>query len=290
MARLAATLINPQTCKRSKAVAEQHYNLGNEFYSSWLDPYMQYTCAYWQPGDDLAAAQRHKLDLICRKLELKPGERVLELGCGWGGFARYACEHYGVQVEAYNISTEQVAFARARCAEQNLPATFHLSDYRNASGTFDKAVSIGMLEHVGAKNYRAFFELIRARLKPDGLALVHSIGCNETKRTSDAWFLKYIFPGGQLPSHVQLTRALEKVMVVEDIHNIGEHYDRTLMAWFERFDESWPRFREQYGERFYRMWKYYLLSCAGSFRARNIHLWQYVLSPEGKVGGYDSVR
>lgn len=290
MARLAATLVNPQTRRRSTQVAEQHYNLGNSFYSAWLDPYMQYTCAYWAPGDDLAAAQYRKLDLVCRKLQLQPGQRVLELGCGWGGFARFACEHYGVQVEAYNISTEQVAFARERCAEKDLPATFHLNDYREATGTFDRVVSIGMLEHVGEKNYRAFFELIRERLKPDGLALVHSIGCNETKRTSDPWFHKYIFPGGQLPSLVQLTSALEQVMAVEDVHNFGTHYDKTLMAWFERFNSVWPQFAELYGERFYRMWKYYLLSCAGSFRARNIQLWQFVLSPLGHLGGYDSVR
>lgn len=290
MARLAATLGNPQTRHRSKQVAEQHYNLGNAFYSSWLDPYMQYTCAYWGAGDDLEAAQRRKLDLICRKLDLRGGERVLELGCGWGGFARFACEHYGVEVEGYNISTEQVNFARARCAEKNLPATFHLSDYREASGTFDKVVSIGMLEHVGEKNYRPFFELIRQCLKPDGLALVHSIGCNETKRTSDPWFRKYIFPGGQLPSLMQLTRALEDVLLIEDVHNMGAHYDKTLMAWFERFDQSWPQFAAEYGERFYRMWKYYLLSCAGSFRARNIQLWQLVLSPQGRAGGYTSVR
>jgi len=290
MARLAASLINPQTRRRSIRVAEQHYNLGNEFYGSWLDPYMQYTCAYWAEGDDLAAAQRRKLDLICRKLQLQPGQRVLELGCGWGGFARFACEHYGVEVEGYNISSEQVAFARERCAEKNLPATFHLSDYREATGQFDKVVSIGMLEHVGEKNYHAFFELIRACLKPDGLALVHSIGCNETKHTSDPWFQKYIFPGGQLPSLVQLATSLEQVMIIEDVHNIGAHYDKTLMAWFERFEQVWPQFSEQYGESFYRMWKYYLLSCAGSFRARNIELWQLVLSPLGHVGGYDSVR
>lgn len=290
MARLAAAFINPQTRRRSTAVAEQHYNLGNDFYSTWLDPYMQYTCAYWKESDTLEAAQEHKLDLICRKLNLQAGERVLELGCGWGGFARFACEHYGVQVDGYNISTEQVAYARERCAQKNLPATFHLSDYREATGTFDKVVSIGMLEHVGEKNYPAFFELIRRCLKPDGLALIHSIGCNETKNTSDPWFQKYIFPGGQLPSLVQLTQTLEHVLVIEDVHNMGAHYDRTLMAWFERFDESWPQFSESYGERFYRMWKYYLLSCAGSFRARNIQLWQLVLSPLGHVGGYDSLR
>lgn len=290
MARLAATLVNPQTRRRSQQVAEQHYNLGNEFYASWLDPYMQYTCAYWGQGDDLAAAQRRKLDLICRKLQLQPGQRVLELGCGWGGFARYACRHYGVQVEGYNISSEQVTFARERCTQENLPATFYLKDYREAEGTFDRVVSIGMLEHVGDKNYRAFFELIRERLKPDGLALVHSIGCNETKRTSDPWFQKYIFPGGQLPSLVQVATALEQVLTIEDVHNLGAHYDKTLMAWFERFNQSWSHYAQQYDERFYRMWKYYLLSCAGSFRARNIQLWQFVLSPLGQVGGYDSVR
>lgn len=283
-----SALVNPQCLHRSRRVAEVHYDLGNDFFQAMLDPYMQYTCGYWRQAQTLAAAQEAKLDLVCRKLQLRPGERVLELGCGWGGFARFAAERYGVEVVGYNISREQVGFARRFCA--GLPVEIRHADYRTAEGTFDKLISIGMCEHVGSRNYRKFLKMQRARLKPDGLALLHTIGCLQTKRTSDPWFSKYIFPGGQLPSLVQLAVAAEGLFVVEDVHNIGADYDPTLMAWFRNFTDRWDRFSERYGDRIFRMWSYYLLSCAGAFRARDIQLWQIVLSPQGMEGGYESVR
>ena len=285
---LRARLYNLQSPVRSRRVAEIHYDLGNRFYERMLDPWMQYTCAYWRCAGDLAAAQEAKLELICQKLHLQPGDSVLELGGGWGGFARFAAERHGCKVTVYNISRHQVEFARAFC--RDLPVEIHHADYREAVGTYDKVVSIGLCEHVGVRNYRGFFDLQRRLLRKDGLMLLHTIGCNVTKRTSDPWFTKYIFPGGQLPSLPQLMTAIEGRFVVEDLHNLGADYDRTMMAWYDNFTTHWPEFQEQYGDRFQRMWTYYLLSCAGSFRARNIQLWQLVCSPDGVPGGYLPVR
>lgn len=287
-AMVRATFVNPQCLRRSRKVAEVHYDLGNEFYQAMLDPYMQYTCGYWRQARTLASAQEAKLDLVCRKLQLRQGERVLELGCGWGGFARFAAEKYGVEVVSYNISRQQVEFARRFCA--GLPVEIRRADYRESEGVYDKVVSIGMCEHVGSRNYRNFLKLQRQRVKPGGLVLLHTIGCLQTKLTSDPWFTKYIFPGGQLPSMAQLTSAAEGQFVIEDVHNIGADYDPTLMAWFRNFTGSWEQFRDHYGDCFFRMWSYYLLSCAGAFRTRDIQLWQIVLSPDGTGGGYESVR
>jgi len=219
---------------------------------------------------------------------LVPGEKILELGCGWGGFARYAAEHYGVQVVAYNISTEQIEWARARC--KGLPVEFHLEDYREATGTFDKVAAIGLCEHIGYKNYRSFFELAHRCLKPGGIFLLHTIGRNSSTFYCDAWLDRYIFPGGMLPSAAQLGEGMDGLFVIEDWHNFGADYDHTLMAWHANCEKSWPNFSAEYGERFYRMWRYYLLSCAGAFRSRQIQLWQLVLSKDGIRGGWKGVR
>ena len=284
-----ARLFNRQSKQRAIQVAKVHYDIGNAFYEAMLDPYMQYTCAYWNgTARDLASAQEAKLDLICRKMGLAPGEKILELGCGWGGFARYAAEHYGVQVIAYNISNAQVEWARARC--KGLPVEFRLQDYREATGTFDKVAAIGLCEHVGYKNYRSFFELVHRCLEPGGIFLLHTIGRNSATRYCDAWMDRYIFPGGMLPSATQLGQAMDDLFVMEDWHSFGTDYDHTLMAWHANFEKSWPRFTEEYGERFYRMWRYYLLSCAGAFRCRDIQLWQLVLSKDGIRGGWKGVR
>ena len=285
---LKARLCNLQSPRRSRRVAEMHYDLGNTFYQHMLDPWMQYTCAYWKEVDTLAQAQEAKLDLVCRKLNLNSGDHVLELGGGWGGFARFAAERYGCRVTSYNLSREQVAYARESC--RDLPIDIRHEDYRRAEGRYDKVASIGMMEHVGSSNYGKFLEICQRCLKPDGLMVLHTIGCNHTKRVSDPWFTKYIFPGGQLPSPQQPMWAAEKRFVVEDLHNIGADYDPTLMAWFDNFHRNWPLFEKELGKTFYRMWTYYLLSCAGSFRARNVQLWQIVLSPKGVIGGYTPVR
>lgn len=283
-----ARLFNMQDKDRSKRVAQCHYDLSHEFYECMLGPHMQYTCAYWKQAGTLAEAQEQKLELICRKLQLRPGERVLELGCGWGGFARYAALHYGCSVVAYNISEQQVSYARRWCA--GLPVEIRLGDYRDAAGEYEKVAAIGICEHVGYKNYRTLMEVIHRTVRPHGLALLHSIGNNASTAIGDPWFDKYIFPGGMLPSVAQLSLAMEGLFVMEDWHNFGTDYDRTLLAWQENIDRHQGQWSAEFDDRFFRMWRYYLLSLAGAFRARTIHLWQIVLSKRGCLGGYESVR
>jgi cyclopropane-fatty-acyl-phospholipid synthase len=285
---LKARLFNMQNRKRSQRVAHRHYDLDNSFYEKMLGSCMQYTCAYWQKAVTLAEAQEHKLDLICRKLQLQKGERILELGCGWGGFAHYAATRYGCSVVAYNISSEQVAYARRWCAD--LPVEVIQGDYREATGEYDKVAAIGLCEHVGYKNYRTLMETMHRTLKPRGLCLLHTIGNNASVTTADPWFDRYIFPGGMLPSGAQLSAAIDGLLVMEDWHNFGPDYDRTLMAWQRNTDDHREELGLKFDERFRRMWRYYLLSLAGAFRARRIHLWQIVLSKHGLLGGYTSVR
>ncbi|QXI30386.1 cyclopropane fatty acyl phospholipid synthase [Pseudomonas vanderleydeniana] len=280
-------LLNLQNRKRAWQVGEQHYDLGSDFYASMLDPRMAYTCGYWREADNLAEAQDAKLDLICRKLRLEPGMRVLDIGCGWGSFMSYAAQHYGVECVGVTISRDQAEWARQRYA--GLPLEFRLQDYRDVDEPFDHIVSIGMFEHVGRKNHRVYMETAARCLKDDGLFLLHTIGKNRRHSTTDRWIDKYIFPNGDLPSIGQIGDAVDGLFVVEDLHNFGADYDKTLMAWYDNFEAAWPRFAGQMGERFRRMWRYYLLSCAGAFRARDIQLWQWVLSKKGVVGGYQRV-
>lgn len=293
-AYLKNTFWNHQSKPRSKQVAHVHYNLGNDLYQPMLGPTMAYTCGYWKDVDTLDAAQNQKYDLVCRKLNLQPGERVLELGCGWGGFAAYAAKNFGVEMHSVNISTEQMAYAADLC--RDLPVYLYTTDYRNIDiynpqgKRFDKLVSIGMCEHVGCKNYATFLKIARQQLNDDGLFLLHTIGKTESLHFADPWIQKYIFPNGMLPTVQALSMASEPYFVIEDVHNFGADYDKTLMAWYQNFKHSWSQLTSQYDERFYRMWCYYLLSCAGAFRARKTHLFQFVLSPNGVVGGYDSIR
>lgn len=284
-------LFNNQSKSRSQEVAERHYNLNNSFYQAMLGTSMAYTCAYWKNATDLDSAQRAKYDLVCQKLMLRPGERVLELGCGWGGFAKHAAENYGVTVDAVNLASKQIQLAKTLC--KNLPVKLYTCDYRDTDLynpqriLYDKVVSIGLCEHVGHKNYRHFMRLVRRQLKDDGLFLLHTIGKNISRHATDRWIQKYIFPGGMLPSLNLLSRAAENLFVIEDLHNFGADYDTTLMAWHANFERAWPHFNDQFDERFYRMWRYYLLICAGSFRARSMQLWQFVLSPKGQLNGYE---
>ncbi len=285
---LKSIILNRQNKKRAKQVAEQHYDLSNELYMSFLDPYNQYTCGYFKDTNDLNQAQEKKLDLICKKLQLKPTDRVLDIGCGWGGFAKYAAEHYGCHVTGISISKEQIKYAQD--FTKGLPVEIKMIDYRDLNEQFDKILICGMIEHVGFKNYRKIFEIVNANLKEDGLFLLHTIGGNKTIYAVDPWIDKYIFPNGMLPSVKQISNAMEKLFVVEDWHNFGPYYDPTLMAWFKNFDTNWHNIKANYDERFYRMWKYYLLSCAGIFRARGLQLWQIVMSKKGIEGGYQSFR
>jgi cyclopropane-fatty-acyl-phospholipid synthase len=288
LTEIEAKLWNLQTRRRAKVVARQHYDLGNEFFAWMLDSRMQYTCAYWKEAASLEAAQEAKLRLICDKIALVPGERVLDLGCGWGGFARFAAERYGCRVTAVNISKEQIAFAREHCA--GLPVELLAIDYRDVSGTFDKVVAIGLCEHVGPKNYRRLMETVHRGLRDGGLFLLHTIGSNRSERVTDPWIDRYIFPHSLLPSITRLGKAAEGLFVVEDWHNFGSDYDRTLMAWYAKLLPHRGAIVERFGERFLRMWDFYLLVCAGSFRCRRNQLWQVVLSKGGVRGGYTSVR
>lgn len=284
---LKARYLNKQTSQRAWEVGEQHYDLGNDFYASMLDSRMTYTCGYWKDAVTLEEAQAAKLDLICRKLELRPGMRVLDIGCGWGSFMSYAAEHYGVECVGVTISRAQAEWAKHRYRDLSLE--FRLQDYRDVDEQFDRIASVGMFEHVGRKNHRIYMETAQRCLKDDGLFLLHTIGKNQRNSVPDPWIDKYIFPNGDLPSLGQIGDAVDGLFVVEDVHNFGADYDRTLMEWAKRFEHEWPRFAGELGERFYRMWRYYLLSCAGAFRARDIQLWQWVMSKRGMPGGYHRV-
>jgi cyclopropane-fatty-acyl-phospholipid synthase len=285
---LRRSLFNAQSSRRAFQVGERHYDIGNDLFEAMLDGSMSYSCGYWEYADNLEQAQQHKLELICRKLQLKPGERLLEVGCGWGGLMRYAAKHYGVEVVGVTVSREQQQLAQARC--RGLPVTVELKDYRDISGEYDKVVSVGMFEHVGEKNYPIFFDTVGRMLKDDGLFLLHTIGSHRTVKSVDPWIVKYIFPNSRLPSAREITSVLERRFLIEDWHNFGPDYDRTLMAWWENFERAWPRLEPHYGRRFYRMWKYYLQSCAGLFRSRQGQLWQLVLSKRSYPGIYRSVR
>ncbi|NOY38265.1 MAG: cyclopropane fatty acyl phospholipid synthase [Chlorobi bacterium] len=277
---LRTRLFNMQNKVRSRKVSEQHYDLGNDLFTRMLDKRLNYTAAYWKNAINLDEAQEAKLDLVCRKLELKEGMSVLELGCGWGSFAKFAAEKYGVKVVALNISEEQVKLARK--ITEGLPVEIRKMDYREATGTYDAVVSIGIMEHVGYKNYRIYMELTDRCLKDDGIALIHTIGTNKSTTHTNPWTDKYIFPYGMLPSIAQLSRAMEGRFVIEDWHNFGPDYDKTLMAWYDNFEKAWPELREKYGDRFYRMWRFYLLTSAGGFRSRNNQLWQVVMTKPGR--------
>jgi len=258
-----------------------------------LDPYMQYSCAYWDRGaNSLADAQKDKLQLIGEKLQLQPGMRLLDIGCGWGGLANYMHETFGISVVGLTISKEQLAFAKERFGKPGIE--FRLQDYRHCEDEpFDRIVSVGMLEHVGYKNYKVYFNKVFDLLKKDGLALIHSIGDTMTDVKCDPWIDKYIFPNGLLPSARHITNAIPEPYVIEDWHNFGSSYDLTLMEWYKNFSKAWPELSKNLGldERFKRMWTYYLLTCAGAFRARvSPQLWQIVMGHVGQKGGYKSVR
>jgi cyclopropane-fatty-acyl-phospholipid synthase len=285
---LRARLFNLQHPRRAFEIGKHHYDIGNDLYSRMLDARMTYSCGYWAEATTLDEAQEAKLDLICRKLQLRPGHRVLDIGCGWGGAAAFAAERYGVEAVGVTVSEEQVRHARE--VYRDLPVEFRLQDYRELNEKFDRVFSIGMFEHVGYKNYRTFFDVVRRCLKPEGLMVLHTIGSNRSTTRTDPWISKYIFPNSMLPSAAQITEAFEQRFVLEDWHSFGADYDRTLMAWHENFERAWPHLAQSYEERFYRMWRYYLLSCAGSFRARKNQLWQIVLSPHGVPGGYRAPR
>ena len=286
MAYLIAMLANMQNPTQVRSNIKHHYDIGNDLYRAMLDKRMVYTGAFWDHSHNLNEAQELKLEMVCQKLGLQPGQRILDIGCGWGSFAKYAAESYGVTVVGINISPKQIALGRQIC--QGLPVEIRFQDYRDLNEKFDHIVSLGMFEHVGHKNYRTFMKKVFSCLADDGMFLLQTIGSNVSVHTTDSWISKYIFPNSMLPSIKQISRAMEGLFVMEDWHNFGVHYDKTLMAWFQNFDKKWTSLKDKYTERFYRMWKYYLLSCAGAFRSRKIQLWQIALSKEGLKDGFSA--
>ncbi|MCH8233566.1 MAG: cyclopropane fatty acyl phospholipid synthase [Bacteroidetes bacterium] len=288
LADLKAFFFNMQNQAKSKISVREHYDISNEFYMSFLDPYNQYTCGYFRDTDELDRAQEDKLDLICKKLDIHKEDRVLDIGCGWGGFSRFAAEKYGYNVTGITISDQQLNYATEYC--KDLPVTLKKMDYRDLSEKFDKILICGMIEHVGYKNYRRIMEVVHQCLNDSGKFLLQTIGARTSTRTMDPWMSKYIFPNAMLPSMKQLSRATEGLFVMEDWQNFGAYYDQTLMAWYENFKRNWSKHKSKYNERFYRMWEYYLLSSAASFRARKNQLWQIVFTPNGQPGVFRYMR
>ena len=269
---LIAVGINQQTRSRATRVARQHYDLGNELYECMLDRRMVYSCARWENATGLDEAQKAKLDFVCRKLRLQPGMTLLDIGCGWGGLVKYAAQTHGVKVVGITLSRQQMTLAQEVC--KGLPVEIRLQDYRDIDETFDRVASLGMFEHVGYKNYRTFFEAAHRSLRPGGFFFLSTIGCNSSTYVTDPWIDKYIFPNSYLPSAALISKAMEGLFVLENWENWARDYDRTIMAWFQNFQQHWKNLEARYGPRFYRMWKYYLMGTAASFRAGRNQVWQ----------------
>ena len=279
--RRLSWLLNMQNRTRSKRVARQHYDVGNDLYEKMLDQMMMYSSGYWRQAETLDEAQEAKLELIACKLDLQPTARILDIGCGWGGACRFFAERYGAEVTGVTLSGEQAKLAREHC--EGHAVRILQQDYRDlpSSETFDVIYSIGMFEHVGYKNYRTFMLKAHELLPTEGRFLLHTIGRNTTGISTDPWINRYIFPHGMVPSIRQIGESIENLFVMEDWHTFGRDYDRTLMAWLTNFESAWESLRECYDERFFRMWRYYLSCCAGSFRSRQNQLWQVLLVKDG---------
>lgn len=285
---LRARVFNLQARHRSGEVGERHYDLGNDLYRAMLGGRLVYSCGYWRNAQTLDQAQEAKLDLVCRKLRLQPGMRVLDIGCGWGEALKFAAERYGVSGVGVTISREQADFAEELC--KGLPIEIRLQDYRDVDERFDAAFSLGMFEHVGVKNYRTYFEVAHRCVPQDGLFLLHSIGTNQSVHRTDPWIARYIFPNSMLPSAAQIAQGVEGLFVIEDWHSFGADYDRTLQGWWNNIERAWPSLDGRYDERFRRMWRFYLAASMATFRSRRSQLWQLVLSPRGVRGGYVAPR
>ena len=283
-----AKIFNKQTQALAFDNGQKHYDLGNDIFINMLDKRLTYTCGYWKNAANLDEAQEHKLDMTCRKLSLHSGMKVLDIGCGWGSFAKFAAEKYSVHVTGITVSEQQIELGRKMCA--GMPIELKLMDYRDLNEKYDAIVSIGMFEHVGYKNYRKYMQIVQKCLKDEGLFLLHTIGNSTSLTSTDPWMNKYIFPGSMLPSIQQIGKAIDGLFVLEDCHNFGADYDKTLVAWHNNFVSNWDNLKDKYDEKFFRMWKYYLLMCAGAFRARKNQLWQMVFSKNGVPGGYNSIR
>jgi cyclopropane-fatty-acyl-phospholipid synthase len=296
-------LINLQTRKRSKKVGHTHYDIGNGLYELMLDKYMTYSCAYWKQtkvtpegAKNLDEAQIAKLDLICRKLGFRKGDRILDVGCGWGSLLKYAAAKYQINGVGITISKKQAELALKKC--MGLPVEIRFQDYRDVDEKFDHIVSVGMFEHVGPRNYRKYMQAINKNLKDEGLFLLHTIGQHTSQIRNDPWLNKYIFPNSQAPSIKQITKAAEGLFLLEDFHSFGLEYAPTLKAWYDNFISNWDNIKNMknekgellYDERFRRMWEYYLLTGQGFCMSQKASVWQIIWSKNGVKGGYQSLR
>ncbi len=265
--------------------------LGNRLFERMLDPWLQYTCGYWKDAADLNSAQINKMELIAKKLDLKPGMRVLDIGCGWGTLCKYLAEKYQVECVGVTIGEQGAKYGRNIC--KGLPVDIRVQDYRDVNEQFDRIVSVGMFEHVGFHNYKEFFSVAKRCLKNDGIFLLHTIGRNHNRRfpgRSEPFTHKHIFPNGNLPNPTDIAKATDKLFVIEDWHSFGQDYAKTLYCWRENFVKAWPELRKDYDERFYRMWVAYLSNARAGFLARRLQLWQIVLSKDGLQREYRAVR
>ena len=269
------------TLRGSRRNIHRHYDLGNDFFELWLDPEMVYTCAYFPTRTaSLEEAQRAKLEAVARKIWVRPGDDVLELGCGWGSLALHLARHHGAKVTAYNISDEQIRFARERAQREGLfdRVRFVEDDYRNATGRYDAVVSVGMLEHVGARRHRTLGETIDRCLREDGRGLVHSIG-RVQPQPMDAWIERRIFPGSYAPTLGEMIGLLAPFdLAVLDVENLRLHYARTLEHWLERYEKQAEPLRAKLGETFVRAWRLYLAGSIAAFRRSSLQLWQVVFA------------
>lgn len=273
----------PNSLIGSRSNIHHHYDIGNEFYKLWLDTEaMQYTCAYFPHAEvTLEQAQVAKLDHVCRKLRLKPGESVVEAGCGWGGLARHLARHYGVQVRAFNISQEQIKFAREKAREEGLDnlVEYVEDDYRNISGQYDAFVSVGMLEHVGPEHYRELGSVVDRALTPNGRGLIHTIGRNRASGPMNPWIEKRIFPGAYPPSLREMMDIFEpNGFSVQDVENLRLHYATTLAHWLERFEDNQDAIKRMFDEPFIRAWRLYLAGSIATFLTGHLQLFQVVFN------------
>ena len=280
--------INYQDRKRALEVGRVHYDIDPELYQRMLDAEMNYSCGYWKNAKTLDEAQKAKLELSCKKLALEPGMKVLDIGCGFGAFAKYAAQNYNVEVVGITISEQQALWARRNCS--GYPVEIRFQDYRDVTEQFDRVVSIGMFEHVGKKNYQDYMRSVFNNLADGGLFLLHTIGTTSTRGGVDAWVTKYIFPNAALPVADEIPRSAAEKFIIEDWHNLGSDYVKTLKAWQKNFTNHWSSIKQKYDERFYRMWTYYLSAFMGSFRARKIQVWQVVLSKNYLNKDYVPIR
>ncbi len=286
---LKSRLVNLQSRRGSMAIVETHYDLDHQLYEKFLGPYNQYTCCFFKRATTLEDAEKEKLEMLCNKLALGPEDKVLDIGCGWGGFARYAAETRGCHVTGVSISTEQIAYARE--FTDGLAVDIVKADYRDLpdiypAGHFDKVLICGMIEHVGYKNYRGIMLVIDQVMKDDGHFLLHTIGNSQDTTVCDPWLEKYIFRNSMLPSIAQLAGAFQDIFVVQAWENYGHYYAPTLAAWYEKFERNWDSIKEikalkPFDEKFRRMFDYYLLSCKAGFETEFINLWQVVLTKKG---------